>query len=169
MLLVEVDGSQHLESGYDERRDANLLNEGYSILRVPSVTVLQARQTVCDSILAALEGRMEDIVEAPDLSFVSESRGPSKIPATQIVEGGARGFTISPAACTRPRPLPQEGGVKVTKEISIPLRSGLSGLRGRAGGTGFCPGSPGTRRWQILDRRWRVRRGRRWVRGNRGS
>lgn len=78
MLLVEVDGSQHLESGYDKGRDAHMLNEGYSILRVPSVTVLQAREAVCDSILAALEGRMEDIVEAPDLSFVRSHVVPRK-------------------------------------------------------------------------------------------
>ena len=78
MLLVEVDGSQHVESGYDKRRDAHLLNEGYSILRVPSVTVLRAREAVCDSILAALEGRMEDIVEAPDLSFVRSHVVPRK-------------------------------------------------------------------------------------------
>jgi hypothetical protein len=78
MLLVEVDGSQHVESGYDERRDAHLLNEGYSILRVPSVTVLQAREAVCGSVLAALEGRMDDIVEAPDLSFVRSRVAPRK-------------------------------------------------------------------------------------------
>ncbi len=78
MLLVEVDGSQHAESGYDKRRDAHLLNEGYSILRVPSVTVLRAREAVCESILAALEGRMEDIVEAPDLSFVRSHVAPRK-------------------------------------------------------------------------------------------
>ncbi len=78
MLLVEIDGSQHVESGYDKQRDAHLLNEGYSILRVPSVTVLQAREAVCDSILAALEGRMEDIVEAPDLRFVRSQVAPRK-------------------------------------------------------------------------------------------
>lgn len=78
MLLVEVDGSQHVGSGYDQRRDAYLLNEGYSILRVPSVTVLRARGAVCDSILAALEGRMEDSVEAPDLSFVRSHMVPRK-------------------------------------------------------------------------------------------
>jgi very-short-patch-repair endonuclease len=78
MLLVEVDGSQHAESGYDKRRDAHLLNVGYSILRVPSVTVLRAREAVCDSILAALERRMEDIVEAPDLSFVRSHVAPRK-------------------------------------------------------------------------------------------
>lgn len=78
VLLVEVDGSQHVESGYDKRRDAHLLSEGYSILRVASVTVLQAREAVCDSILAALEGRMEDIVQAPDLSFVRSLVVPRK-------------------------------------------------------------------------------------------
>ncbi len=78
MLLVEIDGSPHVESGYDKRRDAHLLNEGYSILRVPSVTVLQAREAVCESILAALEGRMEDIVKAPDLSFVRSHMVPRK-------------------------------------------------------------------------------------------
>ena len=78
LLLVEVDGSQHVESGYDKRRDTHLLNEGYSILRVSSVTVLQAREAVCDSILAALEGRLSDIVEAPDLSFVRSHVAPRK-------------------------------------------------------------------------------------------
>ena len=78
MLLVEVDGSQHAESGYDKRRDAHLLNEGYSILRLPSVTVLRAREAVCDSILAALEGRMPDIVEASDLSFARSHVAPRK-------------------------------------------------------------------------------------------
>ncbi|HUQ37857.1 MAG TPA: DUF559 domain-containing protein [Aestuariivirga sp.] len=78
MLLVEVNGSQHVESGYDMRRDAHMLNEGYSILRVPSVTVLQAREAVCDSILAALEGCLEDIVEAPDLSFARSHVVPRK-------------------------------------------------------------------------------------------
>jgi len=78
MLLVEVDGSQHVESGYDERRDAHLLNEGYSILRVPSVTVLRAREAVCNSILAVLEGRIPDIVEASDMSFVRSHVAPRK-------------------------------------------------------------------------------------------
>lgn len=78
LLLVEVDGSQHVENGHDKRRDAHLLNEGYSILRVPSVTVLRAREVVCESILAALEKRMEDVVEAPDLSFVRSHLVPRK-------------------------------------------------------------------------------------------
>jgi very-short-patch-repair endonuclease len=68
-FLVEVDGSQHFESEYDTRRDEYLLDEGYSIFRVPSAVVLKDRETVCESIVAALEGRIEGFVVAPDLRF----------------------------------------------------------------------------------------------------
>jgi very-short-patch-repair endonuclease len=68
-LLIEIDRSQHFESAYDERRDQFLLDEGYSILRLPSVSVLQHRDVVCETILAALERRVEDFVEAADLRF----------------------------------------------------------------------------------------------------
>jgi very-short-patch-repair endonuclease len=69
-LLVEVDGSQHCGNTYDDRRDQYLLDEGYSILRFPSLSVLQHRDIVCDTILAALEGRIENFVEADDLRFL---------------------------------------------------------------------------------------------------
>jgi very-short-patch-repair endonuclease len=68
-LLIEIDGSQHIESGYDEQRDAYLLNQGYSVFRVPSSVVLHERDVVCESILAVLGGRMEAVVEAPDMKF----------------------------------------------------------------------------------------------------
>jgi very-short-patch-repair endonuclease len=68
-LLIEIDGSQHVANSYDEQRDTFLLNEGYSVYRVPSSVVLRERGVVCESILAALEGRLEDFVEAPDLRF----------------------------------------------------------------------------------------------------
>ncbi len=68
-LLIEIDGCQHIESSDDEHRDAYLLKEGYSVFRVPSSFVLRERNVVCESILAVLEGRMEDVVEAPDMKF----------------------------------------------------------------------------------------------------
>jgi hypothetical protein len=37
--------------------------------RVPTSSVLNDRVAVCDSILAVLENRIEDFVEAPDLKF----------------------------------------------------------------------------------------------------
>ena len=78
-LLIEVDGSQHIECDYDTRRDAFLLDEGYSVYRVPSSAVLQDRETVCMSILAALEGRLEDFVTAPDLRFARSFAEPRKV------------------------------------------------------------------------------------------
>jgi very-short-patch-repair endonuclease len=68
-LLIEIDGSQHFENAYDVRRDQYLLDEGYSILRLPSVSVLKQRDVICDTILAALERRIEDFVEADNLRF----------------------------------------------------------------------------------------------------
>ncbi len=77
-LLVEVDGSQHIDCDYDRRRDAFLLDEGYSVFRVPSSSVLRERETVCCSILAAIEGRIEDFVEAADLRFKRSFAEPRK-------------------------------------------------------------------------------------------
>lgn len=68
-LLIEIDGSQHVPNAYDDQRDDFLLDEGYSIYRVPSAIVLRQRELVCESILSALEGRLEDIIEASDLRF----------------------------------------------------------------------------------------------------
>jgi very-short-patch-repair endonuclease len=78
-LLIEVNGSQHFQSEYDEARDAFLLNEGYSVLRVPTGSVLREREAVCDAILAAIEGRMEDFVEASDLRFRKSYATPRRI------------------------------------------------------------------------------------------
>jgi very-short-patch-repair endonuclease len=69
-VVIEVDGSQHLErASYDRARDEYMIAAGYSVYRVPSGSVLNDRVAVCDSILAVLENRIEDFVEAPDLKF----------------------------------------------------------------------------------------------------
>jgi very-short-patch-repair endonuclease len=78
-FLIEVDGSQHIDSEYDRRRDAFLLDEGYSVFRIPSTTVLSDLDAVCSSILAALEGRIEDFVEASDLRFARSFVVPRKV------------------------------------------------------------------------------------------
>ena len=70
-LVVELDGSQHAESDYDRRRDEVMREEGYSILRVWSHEALKQTRSVCETILAALEGRMTEDVVAMDLRFVS--------------------------------------------------------------------------------------------------
>ena len=58
-LVVEVDGSQHAQSAYDEKRDASLIARGYRVLRFWNDDVARAIDDVCETIAAAIEGRLE--------------------------------------------------------------------------------------------------------------
>ncbi len=72
-LVVEIDGSQHVDSEYDRRRDQVMVRMGYAILRVPSGLVLRQRPEVCDTMLAALEGRIAENVDTLDMKFTRPS------------------------------------------------------------------------------------------------
>jgi very-short-patch-repair endonuclease len=69
-LVIELDGSQHVESVYDRKRDQFMVDEGWSVLRFWNVDALLECDAVVDTILAALERRL-DPVEAPDLRFTA--------------------------------------------------------------------------------------------------
>jgi very-short-patch-repair endonuclease len=69
-LVIEVDGSQHADSVYDRERDAFMRDADYSVLRVWNVDVLRQMTAVCDTILAALDGRLSEDVAAVDMRFV---------------------------------------------------------------------------------------------------
>ena len=69
-LVVELDGSQHADSQYDRRRDEFMRSLGYSVLRFWNDDVLKHRTSVCETILAALDGRLAEDVAAFDLRFV---------------------------------------------------------------------------------------------------
>ena len=69
-LVVEIDGSQHADSTYDRRRDEFMRAHGYSVLRFWNHDVLKHRTSVCETILAALEGLLAENVAAYDLRFV---------------------------------------------------------------------------------------------------
>jgi very-short-patch-repair endonuclease len=61
MLVVEVDGSQHVEDkAYDDRRTAFLNSRGYSVLRVWNNEVLQHLQGVHELIAAIKSGIVPD-------------------------------------------------------------------------------------------------------------
>jgi very-short-patch-repair endonuclease len=68
-LVVEIDGSQHSESSHDERRDQFMAAEGYSIIRFWNTDVYRERDAVCETILAALQGRITELVIA-DFKFI---------------------------------------------------------------------------------------------------
>ena len=54
-VIVEADGSQHVESAADQRRDAFLKAQGFRVLRFWNNDVLANREGVLTAILAALE------------------------------------------------------------------------------------------------------------------
>ncbi|MDP1702989.1 MAG: DUF559 domain-containing protein [Aestuariivirga sp.] len=73
-LVVEVDGSQHVDSRRDQVRDEYMRNAGYAVIRFWSADVLWQRNAVADTILAALDGRLKENIAASDLRFVFASR-----------------------------------------------------------------------------------------------
>ncbi|MCO5082833.1 MAG: DUF559 domain-containing protein [Rhizobiaceae bacterium] len=73
-LVVELDGSQHTDSPYDRERDNFMRDQGISVIRFWSADVLRELRSVCETILAALENRLEETI-APDLRYVKGRRG----------------------------------------------------------------------------------------------
>lgn len=69
-LVIELDGSQHAESAYDRRRDEFMRAEGYSVLRMWSSVAVKQTTSVCETILAAVDGRLAEDTIATDLRFV---------------------------------------------------------------------------------------------------
>ena len=57
-LVVEVDGSQHADNPFDDKRDETLVAMGYCVLRFLNADVLRSIDDVCETIVAALEGRL---------------------------------------------------------------------------------------------------------------
>ncbi|HYE42682.1 MAG TPA: endonuclease domain-containing protein [Caulobacteraceae bacterium] len=55
-LIVEVDGSQHVESEYDVRRDAWFRTQGYRVLRFWNRDVLLEPESVGEAIARAIRG-----------------------------------------------------------------------------------------------------------------
>ncbi|ANL29252.1 restriction endonuclease type 2-like protein [Rhizobium phaseoli] len=64
-LIVEVDGFQHAESATDQRRTEWLNANGYSVLRLWSQEISRERRSVLETMLAALQGRLEFSPELP--------------------------------------------------------------------------------------------------------
>ena len=58
-LVVELDGSQHVENARDERRDRFLVDQGFRVLRFWNMEVIESMDAICETIMAAIEGRLE--------------------------------------------------------------------------------------------------------------
>ena len=68
-LVVELDGSQHSENDYDRQRDADMAALGWSVLRFRNFDVFTERSALLETLVAALDGRLEPGV-ALDLRYV---------------------------------------------------------------------------------------------------
>ncbi len=58
-LVVELDGSQHCDSAHDIVRTQWLNGQGYAVLRIWNHELVQTPLAVLDTILAALDGRLD--------------------------------------------------------------------------------------------------------------
>jgi very-short-patch-repair endonuclease len=70
-LVVEVDGFQHADNVYDNKRTDWQTSQGYGVLRFWSQEISRERGSVLETILAALQGRLEASTETP--SFYSQA------------------------------------------------------------------------------------------------
>ena len=62
-LIVELDGSQHLDCLKDDVRDAHLNGLGWSVLRFQNVMIFEDRSVLLDTIVEVLEGRVREKIE----------------------------------------------------------------------------------------------------------
>ena len=72
-LVVEVDGSQHANQSHDRYRDETMNRNGWSVLRVWHADVLADRKSVLETIVAALDGRLDNKMIAVDAKFLPSS------------------------------------------------------------------------------------------------
>jgi very-short-patch-repair endonuclease len=68
-LVVELDGSQHVEDSRDVRRNGFMNAEGWSVARFWSHDVLGETDAVMETVLAICEGRINGPVRSQDFSF----------------------------------------------------------------------------------------------------
>jgi very-short-patch-repair endonuclease len=73
-LVVELDGSQHADNGHDMRRDQFMSQHGWSIARFRNFDVLLETDAVLETIVAILDDRLTQVVNAYDFRFVPASK-----------------------------------------------------------------------------------------------
>ncbi|MGB3831079.1 MAG: DUF559 domain-containing protein [Mesorhizobium sp.] len=105
-LVIEVDGSQHADSAHDRAGDDFMQSLGYSVLRLWNTDVLKHREAVCETILAALAGRLVENTDAFDLRYRTATPRKAAVTAEQ------------PTPDQRVLPLHQSESIHATRDIS---------------------------------------------------
>jgi pyrimidine deaminase RibD-like protein/very-short-patch-repair endonuclease len=68
-LIIELDGSQHIDSYNDRVRDDWLVSAGWSVARFPSGHMVSAPDAVLETIAAICEGRIGEDIISHDFQF----------------------------------------------------------------------------------------------------
>lgn len=55
-LIIEADGSQHLDSDHDHKRDSYLQSQGFQVMRFTNYDILTNEEGVSEMILTVLQG-----------------------------------------------------------------------------------------------------------------
>jgi very-short-patch-repair endonuclease len=85
MLVVELDGSQHLDNGYDVKRDEFLNSQNWNVLRFWNADTFLNLPSVLETILAALDDRLGNGFTATDLSWKPSTKSPSSDPSGHLL------------------------------------------------------------------------------------
>ncbi len=73
-LIVEIDGSQHADRTYDNKRDAWLNEQGWNVLRFTNMLVLKQKEIVLSTITEVLEKRLWQKEESIEWRFWPATR-----------------------------------------------------------------------------------------------
>ena len=97
-LVIELDGSQHIDDPKDLIRNDFMNREGWSVARFPSGHVLQNRDAILETISAICEGRIIGHIIDHDFQFYParpvtlSSEAPHPAFGHPLPAGGERGF-----------------------------------------------------------------------------
>jgi len=68
-LVIELDGSQHIDNPDDEIRNRYMTDNGWSVARFPGGDMLSNAEAVLDTIAAICRGDIRTMVQSPEFQF----------------------------------------------------------------------------------------------------
>lgn len=69
-LVIELDGSQHIGSAYDKRRNDFMAQNGWSVLRFWNSDIFTDRAAVEETIVAVLDKRLTKGVDCAEFQYI---------------------------------------------------------------------------------------------------
>jgi very-short-patch-repair endonuclease len=116
-VIVEADGSQHAESAYDERRDAHLQSQAFTVLRFWNNDILRNVEGIPQAIWNALqnpsplagEGGAKRRERGCAASAVQKTQSQSRAQAVEESLGSPTRAAPHPSAAARLPPSPARG------------------------------------------------------------